>query len=119
MYEDRFDLRILQSQPITESSKGKTEKFGWLKNLGLSKSRPIVSPLCASVISSVRVPVKRTKELRGLVGWYVLILLCTTAIFTTRFMNIILHVNRTYTMLEVTLKKTFLVHFMKFFLINI
>ncbi|XP_076883241.1 uncharacterized protein LOC143531945 [Bidens hawaiensis] len=69
MYEDRFDLRILQSQPITESSKGKTEKFGWFKNLSLRKSRPLVSPLCAAVISSVRVPVKRTKELRALVGW--------------------------------------------------
>ncbi|KAI3772897.1 hypothetical protein L6452_04091 [Arctium lappa] len=69
MYEDRFDLRILQSQPIPESSNGKTEKFGWLKKLSLRKSRPLVSPLCAAVISYVRVPVKRTKELRGLVGW--------------------------------------------------
>ncbi|KAL8208410.1 hypothetical protein R6Q57_007822 [Mikania cordata] len=68
MYEDRFDLRILQSQPIAESSKGKTEKFGWLKNLSLRQARPL-SPLCAYVISSVRVPVKRTKELRGLMGW--------------------------------------------------
>ncbi|KAI3694371.1 hypothetical protein L1987_77336 [Smallanthus sonchifolius] len=69
MYEDRFDLRILQSQPIIESSKGDTEKFGWLKNLSLRKSRPMVSPLCAAVITSVCVPVKRTKELRSLVGW--------------------------------------------------
>ncbi|KAM0026727.1 hypothetical protein Hdeb2414_s0020g00561481 [Helianthus debilis subsp. tardiflorus] len=69
MYEDRFDLRILQSQPVTESTNGKTEKFGWLKNFSLGKSRPLVSPLCAAVISSVRVPVKRTKELRALVGW--------------------------------------------------
>ncbi|KAK9075984.1 hypothetical protein SSX86_004314 [Deinandra increscens subsp. villosa] len=69
MYEDRFDLRILQSQPLTEPSKGKAEKFGWLKNLSQGKSRPLVSPLCAAVISSMRVPIKRTKELRGLVGW--------------------------------------------------
>ncbi|GKA34693.1 ycf55-like protein, partial [Tanacetum coccineum] len=69
MYEDRFDLRILQSRPIPESTIGKTEKFGWLKKLNLGKSSASVSSLRAAVISHVCVPVKRTKELRGLVGW--------------------------------------------------
>ncbi|KAI3801133.1 hypothetical protein L1987_29236 [Smallanthus sonchifolius] len=69
MYEDRFDLRILQSQPIPDTSEDKTEKFGWLKNLSVRKSTPLVSPLCAAVISYVCIPVKRTKELRALVGW--------------------------------------------------
>lgn len=72
MYEDRFDLRILQSRPIPESTIGNTEKFGWLKKLNLGKSSASVSPLRAAVISHVCVPVKRTKELRGLVGWYAL-----------------------------------------------
>ncbi|PWA51826.1 hypothetical protein CTI12_AA461690 [Artemisia annua] len=69
MYEDRFDLRILQSRPIPESTIGNTEKFGWLNKLNLGKSRASVSPLRAAVISHVCVPVKRTKELRSLVGW--------------------------------------------------
>nr|XP_043620766.1 uncharacterized protein LOC122592572 [Erigeron canadensis] len=69
MYEDRFDLRILQSRPIPESSKEKSETFGWLKNISVGKSRRLESPLSAAVITNVCVPVKRTKELRGLVGW--------------------------------------------------
>ncbi|XP_071698352.1 uncharacterized protein [Rutidosis leptorrhynchoides] len=69
MYEDRFDLRILQSRPVPESNNGKTEKFGWLKNISPVKSRSLHSPLCAAVITQVCVPVKRTKELRSLVGW--------------------------------------------------
>lgn len=69
MYEDRFDLRVLQSQRVPESSKANSVKFDLLKKLGLKKSTPLTSPLCGAVISCVRVPVKRTKELRGLVGW--------------------------------------------------
>ncbi|CAH1424569.1 unnamed protein product [Lactuca virosa] len=72
MYEDRFDLRVLESQRVLESSKGNSGKFDWLKKIGVRKSTalPLVSPLlCYAVISCVRVPVKRTKELRSLVGW--------------------------------------------------
>ncbi|XP_024974352.1 uncharacterized protein LOC112512558 [Cynara cardunculus var. scolymus] len=69
MYEDRLDLRMLQTRTIVEPSNGKAEKFGWLKNLNLRKSRPVTAPFRAFVISYVSIPVKRTKELRALTGW--------------------------------------------------
>lgn len=71
MYEDRFDLRTLQRQLIEEPSKRGTEKFSWWKKLGLRKSGTMLSPLRFFVISYITVPVKRTKELRALTGWYV------------------------------------------------
>ncbi|KAL4571918.1 hypothetical protein LXL04_018685 [Taraxacum kok-saghyz] len=67
MYEDRFDLRVLESQRVVECSEGKSGNFDWLKKIGVSKSIPLVST--PAVITCVDVPVKRIKELRGLVGW--------------------------------------------------
>lgn len=70
MYEDRFDLCTLQSQLIEEPSKGESEKFSWWKKLSLTKSGPVSSPLRVAVMSYICIPVKRTKELRVLTGWY-------------------------------------------------
>uniref|UniRef100_A0A5B7A9R6 Uncharacterized protein n=1 Tax=Davidia involucrata TaxID=16924 RepID=A0A5B7A9R6_DAVIN len=69
MYEDRFDLCMLQSQFIEEPSKSQTEKFSWWKKLTLRKSGSVLSPSRYVVISYISVPVKRTKELRALIGW--------------------------------------------------
>ncbi|KAL6499576.1 hypothetical protein OROGR_027486 [Orobanche gracilis] len=69
MYEDQFDLCTLQSQLIEESSGSEGENFGWWKKLIVGRSRQISSSLRFVVISHVSVPVKRTKELRALIGW--------------------------------------------------
>lgn len=74
MYEDRFDLRTLESRVIQDSSKGEANKSSWWKNIGMLKSRSVTSPLRFVVINCISVPVKRTKELRALTGWYVLYL---------------------------------------------
>ncbi|KAL1565178.1 hypothetical protein AAHA92_07428 [Salvia divinorum] len=68
MYEDRFDLCILESQP-TESRGNEAELFGWLKKISFMRLDPISSSLRYVTINSITVPVKRTKELRALVGW--------------------------------------------------
>ncbi|XP_042064926.1 uncharacterized protein LOC121808474 [Salvia splendens] len=68
MYEDRFDLCILESQP-NESRGNETELFGWLKKISFMRSDPVSSALRYVTINSISVPVKRTKELRALVGW--------------------------------------------------
>ncbi|XP_074366935.1 uncharacterized protein LOC141707595 isoform X2 [Apium graveolens] len=69
MYEDRFDLRTLESRIIQDSSKGEANKSSWWKNIGMLKSRSASSPLRFVVINCISVPVKRTKELRALTGW--------------------------------------------------
>lgn len=72
MYEDRFDLRTLQSQLIEGPSKTNTDNFSWWKRLTLRKSESVASPLHYVVINDISITVKRTKELRALTGWYVL-----------------------------------------------
>ncbi|GFZ17600.1 hypothetical protein Acr_26g0008700 [Actinidia rufa] len=69
MYEDRFDLRTLQSQVTEGGSKMEAENFSWWKKLMLGKSKSVLSPFCYVVIDHVSVTVKRTKELRALTGW--------------------------------------------------
>ncbi|XP_059626155.1 uncharacterized protein LOC132269123 isoform X2 [Cornus florida] len=69
MYEDRFDLCILQSQLIEEPSKSQTEKISWWKKLTRSNSKSTLLPLCYASINYVSIPVKRTRELRALTGW--------------------------------------------------
>lgn len=72
MYEDRFDLSILECQLI-ESRSDENENFGWLKKIGFMRSGSISSSPRYVSISSISIPVKRTKELRALVGWYVIL----------------------------------------------
>ena len=72
MYEDRFDLRTLQSQVTEGASKMEAENFSWWKKLALGKSKSVSSPFRYVVINHVSVTVKRTKELRALTGWYVI-----------------------------------------------
>ncbi|GAV70682.1 DUF3685 domain-containing protein [Cephalotus follicularis] len=69
MYEDRFDLCILQSQLIVEPSKDQVENCNWWEKLTMRKSTTLSSPFRNVVISYFSMPVKRTKELRALTGW--------------------------------------------------
>lgn len=69
MYEDRFDLCTLQRQLIEEATNGPSEN-SWWKRLIQRKSKTASSPLCYVAISHFSMPVKRTKELRALTGWY-------------------------------------------------
>ncbi|KAI6674470.1 hypothetical protein NL676_002376 [Syzygium grande] len=69
MYEDCFDLRILQSQPVEEPSKSISENLGWWDKYFGKNSGTRISPLHHVVIGHFSMPVKRTKELRALTGW--------------------------------------------------
>lgn len=73
MYEDQFDLCTLRSKLIEECRGSEAENFGWWKKLSFRRSGPILS-LRFVEINHITVPVKRTKELRALIGWYVLLL---------------------------------------------
>ncbi|KAK4765858.1 hypothetical protein SAY87_007500 [Trapa incisa] len=69
MYEDRFDLNVLQSRFTMETSRSTSENSGWWKDLFMKKSATMKSPLQHIVIGNFTMPVKRTRELRGLTGW--------------------------------------------------
>ncbi|KAJ0232259.1 Phosphoglycolate phosphatase [Hirschfeldia incana] len=72
MYEDRFDLYILQTQVINNPDDGAdTESQRWWRKLtpGKAKAASSSSSLRYSVISDFSLPVKRTKELKALSGW--------------------------------------------------
>ncbi|CAH2044712.1 unnamed protein product [Thlaspi arvense] len=71
MYEDRFDLYILQTQVINNLDGGNnTESPSWWRKLTPRKTRAASSsPLRYSIISDFSLPVKRTKELKALSGW--------------------------------------------------
>lgn len=72
MYEDRFDLYILQTQVINNPDGGDdTESRSWWRKLtpGKAKAASSSSPLRYSIISDFSLPVKRTKELKALSGW--------------------------------------------------
>ncbi|KAG2301391.1 hypothetical protein Bca4012_059631 [Brassica carinata] len=74
MYEDRFDLYILQTQVINNPDGGEdTESRSWWRKLTPGKAKAASSssssPLRYSIISDFSLPVKRTKELKALSGW--------------------------------------------------
>ncbi|ESQ32408.1 hypothetical protein EUTSA_v10004024mg [Eutrema salsugineum] len=71
MYEDRFDLYILQTQVINNPDGGDdTESHRWWRKLTPGKVKAASSPpLRYSIISDFSLPVKRTKELKALSGW--------------------------------------------------
>ncbi|CAF2010312.1 uncharacterized protein LOC106349018 isoform X1 [Brassica napus] len=72
MYEDRFDLYILQTQVINNPDGVDDTKSGsWWRKLtpGKAKAASSSSPLRYSIISDFSLPVKRTKELKALSGW--------------------------------------------------
>lgn len=82
MYEDRFDLRTLQSQLIEGPNKTDADNFSWWKRLTLWKSGSVTSPLRHVVINDISITVKRTRELRAVTGWYVLSL-CLHTLYLT------------------------------------
>ncbi|TKY66090.1 Ycf55 family protein [Spatholobus suberectus] len=69
MYEDRFDLCILESQAIVLTHNIQTEKQNWWKKLTQQNSETMSPELHCIEISHFSMPVKRTKELRALTGW--------------------------------------------------
>ncbi|AED95730.1 phosphoglycolate phosphatase [Arabidopsis thaliana] len=71
MYEDRFDLYILQTQVINNlDGSDDTESLSWWRKFTLGKTKAAPSsPLRYSIISDFSLPVKRTKELKALSGW--------------------------------------------------
>jgi len=71
MYEDRFDLCILESKPIDLTDSIQTEEQNWWKKLTQQNSKTRSPELHCIEISHFSMPVKRTKELRALIGWYV------------------------------------------------
>ncbi|XP_027926364.1 uncharacterized protein LOC114183520 [Vigna unguiculata] len=69
MYEDRFDLCILESKPIDLTDSIQTEEQNWWKKLTQQNSKTRSPELHCIEISHFSMPVKRTKELRALIGW--------------------------------------------------
>ncbi|KAG8477833.1 hypothetical protein CXB51_027433 [Gossypium anomalum] len=70
MYEDRFDLYTLKSQLIEEKSSDYAETSSWWKKLMLRENESVLTSLQYVVISHFSMSVKRTKELRALIGRY-------------------------------------------------
>ncbi|KAH7691585.1 hypothetical protein IHE45_01G008500 [Dioscorea alata] len=68
MYEDRFDLFVFSKKEIEDPVVSQDEKHFWWKKLSFKKSTT-ASQLHHVYMSSFPLPVKRTKELRALVGW--------------------------------------------------
>uniref|UniRef100_A0A803LAI0 Uncharacterized protein n=1 Tax=Chenopodium quinoa TaxID=63459 RepID=A0A803LAI0_CHEQI len=69
MYEDRFDLRVLKTEPYRESAETLKESHSWWRRLTLKKSVHVQSSLRYSVVSTFSLTLKRTRELRALKGW--------------------------------------------------
>ncbi|KMT05689.1 hypothetical protein BVRB_7g166970 [Beta vulgaris subsp. vulgaris] len=69
MYEDRFDLRVLNVKPYYEPAEKLKESRSWWRRLTLRKSVTLQSSLCYSVISPFSLTLKRTRELMALKGW--------------------------------------------------
>ncbi|AES79173.2 uncharacterized protein [Medicago truncatula] len=69
MYEDRFDLCTLESQPIDLPDSSQTDKQSWWKNLTQQRSKTMSHELYCIAINHFSMPIKRTKELRALTGW--------------------------------------------------
>lgn len=70
MYEDRFDLWTFESQLIDKVDNSWNENYSWWKRLIPRKSDTVSSTLDHVLINNFCMPVKRTKELRALTGWY-------------------------------------------------
>ncbi|KAF8388389.1 hypothetical protein HHK36_027056 [Tetracentron sinense] len=84
MYEDRLDLCTLRIQLLEEPNKHQTAKLHWWKNLTLRKLVSTVSPFHYVMISQLSMPIKRTKELRALTGWYILTPYLTFLLYATK-----------------------------------
>ncbi|CAJ1796996.1 unnamed protein product [Sphenostylis stenocarpa] len=69
MYEDRFDLCILESKPIDLTDNIQSEEQNWWMRLTQQNSKTTSPELRCIEISRFSMPVKRTKELRALTGW--------------------------------------------------
>ncbi|XP_020275035.1 uncharacterized protein LOC109849595 isoform X1 [Asparagus officinalis] len=68
MYEDRFTLSVFCSQKHEDPLDSQSEKYTWWKKFTFRKAATLPS-LNYILISPVSLPVKRTKELRALIGW--------------------------------------------------
>ncbi|MQM18731.1 hypothetical protein Taro_051727 [Colocasia esculenta] len=68
MYEDRFDLFVLQSRYLQKPSQMEIQETNWLQMFAFKK-KPMPALLRYVWISQMPVHVKRTRELRALTGW--------------------------------------------------
>ncbi|CAN1343597.1 hypothetical protein LINPERPRIM_LOCUS39844 [Linum perenne] len=69
IYEDRFDLCVLQWKVIEEPNNNQGHNSRWWNRLSLTKSAATSNAVKCIVIDQLRMPAKRTKELRALIGW--------------------------------------------------
>uniref|UniRef100_A0A1D1ZA61 Ycf55-like protein n=1 Tax=Anthurium amnicola TaxID=1678845 RepID=A0A1D1ZA61_9ARAE len=67
MYEDRFDLFVLQTKCLQKPSQMEIQEHNWWQKFAFNK--PKSDFLHYVWISQMHVHVKRTKELRALTGW--------------------------------------------------
>jgi hypothetical protein len=68
MYEDRFELYVLSRRGGDKAVDSQSEKTNWFR---LAFQKPSTStPVDYVCISPFSLPVRRTKELRALTGWY-------------------------------------------------
>lgn len=75
MYEDRFELYVLCRKVSEKPVDNQAEKTNWWR---LALGKPSTATLMEYVhISPFSLPVRRTKELRALTGWYSRPLLCS------------------------------------------
>ena len=77
MYEDRFELYVLRRRACDNPVDSQSEKTNWFR---LAFQKPSTSTSLDYVcISPYSLPVRRTKELRALTGWYIP---CPLSLFT-------------------------------------
>ncbi|WOK96834.1 hypothetical protein Cni_G05542 [Canna indica] len=69
MYEDRFELHVLRRELLDNPIQSQNDSVDWWKKLPFRKSA-IKSSLPYVHISQFSLPLRRTKELRALTGWY-------------------------------------------------
>jgi hypothetical protein len=68
MYEDRFELYVLSRRACDNPVDNQSERTNWFR---LAFQKPSASnPMDYVCISPFSLPVRRTKELRALTGWY-------------------------------------------------
>lgn len=69
MYEDRFDMLVLETKVLEDQNKRETERLSWWRRITFQKYVGTTSSSRYVSIEEMSLPVKRTKELRALSGW--------------------------------------------------
>ncbi|CAN0915462.1 hypothetical protein LINGRAHAP2_LOCUS29144 [Linum grandiflorum] len=69
IYEDRFDLCVLRTKVIEEAKNSRGDNSSWWNRISLTNSATTPYAAKCIMIDQFRMPAKRTKELRALIGW--------------------------------------------------